>query len=99
QGLRVVSGEQLLLADEPDEFAAAVVSLLENPVRAREIGLAGQRYIAGVCGPEVVSRLAEEALSTARFCPGHTCSAAPRAWDRAQFEALRLLCLPYWGPG
>ena len=98
QGLRVVSGEHLLLANDPDEFAAAVVSLLSDPVRAREIGLAGQHYIAGVCGPEVVSRLVEDALSTARICPGRTLPAAPRAWNRARFEVLRLLCLPYWGP-
>jgi O-antigen biosynthesis protein len=98
QGLRVVSGEHVLLADDPGEFAAAVVSLLGDPVRAREIGLSGQRYIAGVCGPEVVSRLAEEALSTARLCPRHIGPANSRTWDRARFEALRLFCLPYWGP-
>jgi len=98
QGLLVVSGEQLLLADDPEGFAAAVVSLLRDPVRAREVGLAGQRYVAGVCGPDVVACLAEDALSAARVGPREPGPAGSRTWNRVRFEALRLLCLPYWGP-
>lgn len=98
QGLRVESGVHLLLADDPDGFAAAVVSLLRDPVRAREVGLAGQRYVAGVCSPDVVARLAEDALSAARVGPREPGPARSRTWDRVRFEALRLLCLPDWGP-
>lgn len=42
EGLDAVSGEQLLLADEPDEFAAAVVSLLQNNTLRAKLGQTGR---------------------------------------------------------
>jgi polysaccharide biosynthesis protein PslH len=41
EGIEVVDGEHLLLADTPTDFANAVLSLLENPERAAQLGLAG----------------------------------------------------------
>jgi glycosyltransferase involved in cell wall biosynthesis len=38
-------GRDILVADEPDRIADAVVELLENPVRQREIGRAGRAYV------------------------------------------------------
>jgi sugar transferase (PEP-CTERM/EpsH1 system associated) len=38
EGLPVQGGEELLLADDPPSFAAAVVSLLRNDVMARRLG-------------------------------------------------------------
>jgi glycosyltransferase involved in cell wall biosynthesis len=44
-GLDVVDGEHLLIADTPAAFAAAVRSLLDDPQRARAIGAAGRQRI------------------------------------------------------
>ena len=41
-----------------------------TPARAREIGLAGQHYIAGVCGPELSRCQVEDAFSTAQELSG-----------------------------
>ncbi len=49
QGINAVSGEHCLIADHAADFAEAVTSLLNDPQRAREIGLAGQNHIASKC--------------------------------------------------
>ena len=43
EGIDVRDGEHLLLADEPADFAAAVLRLLEDPALAARLGAAGRR--------------------------------------------------------
>jgi glycosyltransferase involved in cell wall biosynthesis len=38
-------GEHFLEADHPEEFARAVVSLIRDPERRRELGNAGRRLV------------------------------------------------------
>jgi glycosyltransferase involved in cell wall biosynthesis len=45
EGLPVTDGEELLLADDPQHFADAVVALLRDPARARAIGRAGAERV------------------------------------------------------
>ena len=45
EGLPVVPGEHIIQADDPDDFAGAVVSLLKDPARRRALGLAGRRLV------------------------------------------------------
>ena len=45
EGLPLVPGEHFLRADDPDEFAAAVTSLLRDPARRRALGAAGRRLV------------------------------------------------------
>jgi glycosyltransferase involved in cell wall biosynthesis len=42
EGLPVHSGENILLADTPQDFAAAVISLLGNPVARKRMGSAAR---------------------------------------------------------
>jgi len=42
EGLSVKHGREVMIADQPGEFASAVVDLLKNPQRRQEMGLAGQ---------------------------------------------------------
>lgn len=42
EGFPVVSGKELILADEPTAFAQAVVKLLDNPMQRLELGRTGQ---------------------------------------------------------
>jgi sugar transferase (PEP-CTERM/EpsH1 system associated) len=44
EGFPVVNGQELVLADEPEEFASQVLSLLDNPSRRRELGQAGLAF-------------------------------------------------------
>ena len=44
EGFAVQSGRELLLADTPAEFAAAVLKLLEAPAVAQALALAGRAF-------------------------------------------------------
>jgi polysaccharide biosynthesis protein PslH len=58
EGFDVRSENELLLADAPGDFAAAVVALLETPARAAELGAASQRFVqAGYDWSRLVPRL------------------------------------------
>jgi peptidoglycan/LPS O-acetylase OafA/YrhL/glycosyltransferase involved in cell wall biosynthesis len=45
EGLAFAPGEEILIADAPEAFAAAVAGLLENPARRRDLGSAARRAI------------------------------------------------------
>jgi glycosyltransferase involved in cell wall biosynthesis len=44
EGFPVVNGQELILSDEPEEFAQEVFDLLENPARRGKLGAAGQTF-------------------------------------------------------
>jgi glycosyltransferase involved in cell wall biosynthesis len=44
-GLAVTPGEQLLVGDDEETFAGAVVRLLSDPVEAARLGAAGRAYV------------------------------------------------------
>jgi glycosyltransferase involved in cell wall biosynthesis len=56
EGLPVVDGEHLLLADDPDSFARACVALLRDPARAEAMGDAADRYVRQQFGWDGVAR-------------------------------------------
>jgi glycosyltransferase involved in cell wall biosynthesis len=62
EGLDVVSGEHLMIADDPGDFARCVMDLLGDSERAEQIGRAGREYIASVCSPEVIEAGLESLL-------------------------------------
>jgi glycosyltransferase involved in cell wall biosynthesis len=45
EGLEFVDGAEIVLADEPSEFARAVADLLADPARRRTMGLAARRRV------------------------------------------------------
>jgi glycosyltransferase involved in cell wall biosynthesis len=46
EGLDLRHGEAILLADDPEAFAAHVISVLEDPELASRIGANGRRHVA-----------------------------------------------------
>ncbi|MBN1218397.1 MAG: glycosyltransferase [Anaerolineae bacterium] len=44
EGFPVVNGQELLLADEPEDFAREVLDLLDNPARRMRLGAAGESF-------------------------------------------------------
>lgn len=45
EGLPLIPGEHFLRADDPADFARAIVALLRDPARRRALGLAGRRLV------------------------------------------------------
>jgi glycosyltransferase involved in cell wall biosynthesis len=78
EGINVRSGEHLLLADDPDAFAAAVVRVLADPGLARSLGAAGRALAvreyswtrSGAALEELYDRLARPAEPAPRLAAG-----------------------------
>ena len=50
EGIGATPERDLLIADEPDEFAKQVVGLLRDPLRRQRIGQSGRRFVAEMFG-------------------------------------------------
>jgi len=62
EGLALQEGEDLLLADEPVEFAAKVLQLIRNPDYARQLGTTGQLTVKAKYSWERSAKLLEDTL-------------------------------------
>ncbi len=65
EGLGLLAGKEMLVADEPDEFAAACASILRDPQLRQSLVSAGwNRYLQSFTSDECSRTVAEVALST-----------------------------------
>jgi polysaccharide biosynthesis protein PslH len=64
EGLPVQSGRDIFIADSPEQFANAVVGLLQDPVRRQELGQAARRLVTEKHGWDSVVRHFESALES-----------------------------------
>jgi glycosyltransferase involved in cell wall biosynthesis len=55
EGFGARPGEDLLVADSEEAFAAGVVELLRDPAHAATLGRAGQRLVAPISSPEAIA--------------------------------------------
>jgi sugar transferase (PEP-CTERM/EpsH1 system associated) len=73
EGLSVVSGEHLTVADAPTDFAAAVIALLRDDARRTRYGAAGRRLVEAEYGWErsgaALLEVVERALREGIACP------------------------------
>ena len=58
-----VDGEEILIADKPEAFAAAVASLLADPARCRALGEAARRRVEQHYSLPVLQRAVRHALA------------------------------------
>lgn len=63
EGLEFVDGEEIVLADQPSDFARAIVDLLADPVRRRAMGLAARRRVEIQYGMSVLRCALGQALA------------------------------------
>lgn len=63
EGLDFVDGEEIILADEPKEFAGAVAELLTDSDRRQKLGEAARRRVERQYGLPALQRAIREALS------------------------------------
>lgn len=78
QGFHAKNGEEMIITDDPGEFAEAILSLIDNPKLQRKIGLAGQALNERYCSPEAVGanindlfRISERILSEKKVRQSH----------------------------
>jgi len=62
EGLEVVPGEHILIADEPTEFADAVLRLLDDPALRAKLATNGQRLVESRYGWEVIGEKLDQLL-------------------------------------
>lgn len=55
EGLEVVDGQHLLLADKPEEFADRTVALLRDPAERRRLGAAGRALVEARYGWDAIA--------------------------------------------
>jgi glycosyltransferase involved in cell wall biosynthesis len=65
EGLPLVNGQEVLLADEPGDFAAAVVSLLRDKSRAQELGTRSLRLVQECYGWATVAKVFADICNSA----------------------------------
>jgi glycosyltransferase involved in cell wall biosynthesis len=68
EGLAVEAGQHLLVADQPEAFAEAVIALLQQPEKRRELGRAGRALVETAysweqCGKHLLQAIEEMELS------------------------------------
>jgi polysaccharide biosynthesis protein PslH len=63
EGLPVIDGENVLLADEPKEFAAAVVRLLRDEELRKKLGAAARRLVEENYGNPAVAKVCHDILA------------------------------------
>lgn len=56
QGFDFIHGKNMMVTDDPDEFAKCVISLLEDEKLQRQVGLAGKHLNAAICSHTAVKK-------------------------------------------
>lgn len=69
EGLAVTHGENILIADEPKEFADAVVHLIRDPEFRRKLAVAGLQLVSARYSSEVVGRTYRSILDRIAAAP------------------------------
>jgi glycosyltransferase involved in cell wall biosynthesis len=64
EGFPVVNGHELVLADEPEQFAGEVLNLLENPARRSRLGSIGRTFAEANYGWDALTPQLEKVYET-----------------------------------
>jgi len=62
EGLDVRPGQDLLVADEPAEFAAKVIQLLEDPALGKRLAESGQAFVRDRYSWESYARMLDDTI-------------------------------------
>ena len=85
EGLDVVDGDEMLIADDPDAFVARIVALHEDLDRWRKVSEKGQALAERVCSPRVQKEALERLMfAVPAVAPGvQSSSATKTSWSPA----------------
>ena len=65
QGFDAENGREMIIEDEPEKFAQAIVDIFNDYDKQVELGRAGQKLNERLCSPEVVESYLEEMIADA----------------------------------
>ncbi len=81
EGLALQHGEQIMVADDPEAFATAIETLLDDEQLWHRLARQGRAHIVATHGPEVVRRsLAEAINSVMAKIPGEEVPSTSSPW-------------------
>ena len=63
EGIHVASGQDVVLADEPSDFAAQVLALLQNGARREQLGRAARTFVERYFDWNIVAAPLEQAYA------------------------------------
>jgi glycosyltransferase involved in cell wall biosynthesis len=86
EGLDFVNGQEIILAEEPDQFACAIADLIEDPSRRRAMGLAARRRVEAQYSVPALRCAVRKVLSN---CPLFRSDSYPVQLEPAQTEVRR----------
>jgi GT2 family glycosyltransferase/glycosyltransferase involved in cell wall biosynthesis len=73
QGFEAIHGKHMMIADDPEEFAASVIVLLKDELLQKEMGLAGQKLNSAICSYAAVKeKIREVVIHCNRLIPETT---------------------------
>lgn len=70
EGIAIVAGEDYLLGDTPEDFAAAIIELMDSPERADELGARGRLRLTDLMSTDHVSAAWAETVRTLNLSKG-----------------------------
>ena len=86
EGIDVVHGESILIADNPDEFADRVIELFENPKRANDLMDKGYELVKNLYRWESIGLQMDRAYK--ELTNLHSIPARPAGFTEADLEAM-----------
>jgi len=89
QGIPARDRVDFRLADQPQDFAQAVIELLQDPVSAERIGENGRQLISRICGPVAAAAAVSELLEWVRSHP------EPSRWQKIWWRLSRVFWKGY----
>jgi len=66
QGFNAQNGCEMFISDQPEDFANAVLKLLNDPVLQYKVGLAGQKLNEELCSPVVIEKSLDKLVGVCR---------------------------------
>lgn len=95
QGFKATHGKEMFIADTPEEFAHAVLTLLNDPGLQHFMGEAGQVLNESICSPEVIEQQINGMISLSDHLLKHPAKRGKR-WKTWKLRFNRFCLAHYW---
>jgi glycosyltransferase involved in cell wall biosynthesis len=95
QGFNATHGNEMFIADTPEEFASCVLKLLNDYDLRQKMGLAGQQLNERICSPEVIGMAINQMMDDCNNLKKEA-RRKPAFWKIWNLKLNRFLTKYYW---